>query len=648
MITPMCRVEIVCLNSIRDAVIRSLHAQGLLDIDNADVALEADTVAENDAEESQSPFFSPVSLEGESHQELVSVEEMERSLNEVLPLLSTQPADDDVRAAVTRVAAMSEEEWSQSLREKASVIRDLTRQRVALVDNIDVLHNYRLILKQVLPALGGPDTVLGKGTRAIVLSGDVDRAVTQLQEQFDEALGADCKFLYNKTGESNLVGLVTFPEARGEVVSTVLSSQGINPVYLSDDAYQNASIAEVISRLEAAMETQRQEVADLRTQVDTASVESGPELAAMKSIVADKLSQLRVKSQFAESQMVTVIQGWTPRDRFAELETAVEKEFPAQVDVNTIDHKGAAHLSIPTLLSNPSLFQPFEVVLKLFKPPTYGTIDPTIMVAISFILFYGFIVGDAVYGIVIWLTAHAMGRKWSHIPAMIDVSKVGKWMGYSSMFFGVMYGEYAGEIFHIPYVWFHRGHEVNQLLLYALYMGIVHIIMALVLGIYENYKHHHMAHAIEKLGMLLGVLSLIIISFGYFEVAPFDTQALKIVAGVLFAIGAVLIIKAMGIVLGAVGILEVMSVGGNIISYARLMALGLFAVTIADLANALPSQVGYAIGIPAAIALHSVNIAISMASPMIHALRLNFVEFLPKFYAPEGRAFNPFKKETTS
>ena len=67
-----------------------------------------------------------------------------------------------------------------------------------------------------------------------------------------------------------------------------------------------------------------------------------------------------------------------------------------------------------------------------------------------------------------------------------------------------------------------------------------------------------------------------------------------------------------------------------------------------DLANALPSQVGYAIGIPAAIALHATNIAISMASPMIHSLRLNFVEFLPKFYAPEGRAFNPFKKETTS
>ncbi|MCH7872883.1 MAG: hypothetical protein IID33_14400 [Planctomycetes bacterium] len=495
MITPMCRVEIVCLNPIRDAVIRSLHAQGLLHIDNAEIAPETGAEAEIEGDEIPVPFFSPVNLEGDSQRDLVSIEELERSLNEVLPLLSAQPSEEDLSAAVARVVAASEEEWTKSLREKATALREMTRERVALVDNIDVLGNYRLILKQVLPALGGPDTVLGKGTRAIVLSGDVDRAVTQLQEDFDAELGAACKFLYNKTGENNLVGLISFPEAKGDVVSGILSSHGINPVDLSDDQYRDASISEVISRIEAAMEAQRVEVADLRSQIEAASKESGPELVAMKSIVSDKLSQLRVKTQFAESQMVTVMQGWTPRDRFPALEKTVEDEFPGQVDVNRIDHEGAGDKAIPTLLSNPALFQPFEVVLKLFKPPTYGTIDPTIMVAISFVVFYGFIVGDVVYGIVIWLTAHALGKKWQHIPAVVDVGKIGKYMGLSTMVFGVLFGEYAGEIFGISPLWFHRGHDTNKLLIYALYMGIFHIITALCLGIYENYKHGHMDHA---------------------------------------------------------------------------------------------------------------------------------------------------------
>ncbi|MDP7639212.1 MAG: hypothetical protein QGG73_05790, partial [Candidatus Hydrogenedentes bacterium] len=637
------------------AVVQSLHAQGLLHIDEAETALDDEnSVVETDSgvEESEAPFFNPVNLEGDAQQELVSFENMARSLSEALPLLLTQPSADEVSAFLSHVVALSEEKWTQSLREKTSVIRDLTRRRAALRDNIDVLHNYRLILKQVLPALGGPNTVLGKGTRAIVLSGDVDRAAAQLRERFDEELGSDCEFLYNKTDDTALVGLVSFPEGKGDTVSSILSSQGISPVDLSDEDYQDATIAQVISRLEAAMEKQREQVYGLRTELETASMASGPELLAMKSVVADKLAQLRVKTQFAESQMVTVIQGWIPEDQYSALESAVESEFPGQVDVNRIKREGSGHQSIPTLLSNPKLFKPFEVVLKLFKPPTYGTIDPTIMVAISFIVFYGFIVGDVVYGIVIWLTAHALGKKLAHIPAGVDVSKVGKWMGGSSMFFGVLYGEYAGEWFPgllgIPHLWFHRGHELNQLLLYALYMGIFHIIFALCTSVWQNFKHHHMKHGFEKLGMLLGVLALNIVSFGYFEVAPFDAPNMQILAGILFFVGGVLIIWSMGIILGAVGILEVLSLGGNIISYARLMALGVFAVSIADLANELPAAAGYMIGIPAAIALHAANIAVSMASPMIHSLRLNFVEFLPKFYAPEGRVFNPFKKETIS
>ena len=117
-------------------------------------------------------------------------------------------------------------------------------------------------------------------------------------------------------------------------------------------------------------------------------------------------------------------------------------------------------------------------------------------------------------------------------------------------------------------------------------------------------------------------------------------------AGVLFVIGAALIFWTMGPVMGAVGILEIMSLGGNIISYARLMALGVAAIAIAGIANDLPSSMGPWIGIPMAIIVHLANIGLSIASPTIHSLRLNFVEFSPKFYAPEGKGFNPFKKET--
>jgi V/A-type H+-transporting ATPase subunit I len=119
-------------------------------------------------------------------------------------------------------------------------------------------------------------------------------------------------------------------------------------------------------------------------------------------------------------------------------------------------------------------------------------------------------------------------------------------------------------------------------------------------------------------------------------------QLVDIVVG---AIGVVLIFYAMGL-RGLVGVIEVMSLGGNVLSYARLMALGVASIALADIANMLPEKMGYVIGIPMALLVHVLNIGIGIASPTIHSLRLNFVEFLPKFYSPEGRGFNPFRKET--
>ena len=89
-----------------------------------------------------------------------------------------------------------------------------------------------------------------------------------------------------------------------------------------------------------------------------------------------------------------------------------------------------------------------------------------------------------------------------------------------------------------------------------------------------------------------------------------------------------------------------MSLGGNVLSYARLMALGIASIALADIANMLPGMFGYWLGIPAALLVHLFNIGIGVASPTIHSLRLNFVEFLPKFYSPEGKGFDPFRKET--
>lgn len=638
MIVPMTRVEFVCMSSVRNALVNALQEKGLLHLEEVATTSEA-----------APGFLDRVQLEGEDHAAFVKLEECERALNEIAPLLTVQPSALDLQASTKSMTGLAEAEIHVKTMSWAEQLRAVTRERAQAQDQIEVLKNYRGILEQVAPALGGSNVKLGKGTRALVLNGNVKKIVARLDERLrEEVPGSD--FHRNQVSRRQVVGLLSFPADKEDLVSRILGQEGITPVDMRDQGFGEATLGETIARIDKTIAHNQEIVQKNEGAANKLSRQFGADVLGAKAVVSDRLSRLRVQGQFAESQMVTVIEGWAPSERFDEFVKTAQTKFPGQVEVNRI--AAPENTLPPTLLSNPPLFKPFEVILKLFAPPTYGTVDPTIMIAFSFILFYGFIVGDVVYGAVIILVALWLGKKWKNVPAIQDASKIGVYMGISSIFFGVLFGEYAGEAIPsalgIPYLWFHRGHEQIRLLIYALYLGIVHILLALSLGVYENYRHRHMHHAIEKLGMLFGVSALIIFSFGFFDVAPFNTTPALVTAGILFVVGAGLILKELGPMMGSVGVLEILSLGGNIVSYARLMALGLAAIAIADIANGLPDAFGPIIGIPAAIVVHLVNIGISMASPTIHALRLNFVEFLPKFYAPAGRVFNPFKKETMS
>ena len=107
-----------------------------------------------------------------------------------------------------------------------------------------------------------------------------------------------------------------------------------------------------------------------------------------------------------------------------------------------------------------------------------------------------------------------------------------------------------------------------------------------------------------------------------------------------------LLVKASGI-RAPIQILEVVSLVGNVLSYSRLMALGIASMVLADVANSMVDTMGNVIiGILMAVIIHVANIALGIFSPALHSLRLNYVEFLPKFYEPVGRRYQPFRKES--
>ncbi len=644
MIADMARVELVCLSATRNRVVESLQAKGLLHLEEVPTALE------------DAPDFLNRATLCESDQAAMSqLEESDRALKEIAPLLTVAPSEIEVKSAVKGVAEWTPEATATKVRGWAESLRTVTRGRIERQDAIEVLNNYKGILESVAPALGGTGVKLGRGTRAIVLQGNVKKVVARLEQRLGDEIGPECQFHKNQTARNRLVGLLSFPVAKEDDVTRILGQEGVTPVDMREQGFADATIAEVLARIEKTVTQHQSEIVKFEGDANKISRQVGSELIAAKGIVADRLATLRVQLQFAQSKMVTVIHGWTPVDQYGALEAAVQREFPGEVEVNRIGLGDVPHHHVPTLLRNHSIFKPFELVMRLFKPPTYGTVDPTWMVGLSFVVFYGFILGDAAYGTVIVLLSMWIKSKWGKSEIGNAIGTIAMYMGISSIIFGVIYGEYFGnfvELWLWPKVFgaefhlylFHRAHRSTELLVFAILFGVLLIPTSLILGIREKLRHGHTNHAIEQLGMLLGLIALLLFVMGFLGVPGLSSTPMLAIEAALGLAAAVLLFYSMKL-MGLVGLIEVVSLGGNVMSYARLMALGIASIALADMANMMPGLMGYAFGIPMALLIHVANIGIGIASPTIHSLRLNFVEFLPKFYSPEGRGYNPFRKE---
>ncbi len=711
MIAKMDRVEIICLREALGDVLPYLQQKGLLDLQ--EVPLEAANIPD---------FLKRAEIDEDQSDEAARDYELDRMLRELVPLLKPTPTPAAIQAALPKVAEISDEAYPTMVRNWHRGLRALARRRTNANDNLEVLKNYRQLLHTLRPILGDRKVNFGENARALVLQGDTAHTTESLLDRMRAVAGPACEFVSEQVGRKHMVGVLLYPAEKNESVARVLREEGIVPVDAPEASEGETSLQESLKRVDAQIAEQTASKAEIEVQLSEFAAEHGPELAAMQRIIADKVASFKAVDSFAQSEMLAVIHGWAPSDELEALRAGLKREFDSEPIVNSLPMKDVPHSEVPTLLKNPGWLQPFEVLLSILRPPTYGTYDATLLTAVGFVFFYGFIVGDFVYGIAIGCFAHFLRMKWGHNVIVDNAGKVGYFMAASSMLFGVLFGEYWGNMGELawaklmaedhhsevhsdvehgdshadahdtdahadshanddahagehhgdehaaahggdehaehhgpapPGMLLHRMHEPALLLLVGVIVGLIHITLSLLLGVRESFRHNHMDHAIEKAGMLLAMLGIVVFACFYLQAGPFANTTFMWIAIGLYAAGGVLIFYAVKL-MGFIILLEVFSLCGNILSYARLMALGIAGVVVADLANSVAfgavstgSVLIAIIGVVGSFAIHAFNIALIMFSPTLHSLRLNYVEFLPKFYETEGRHFNPFKKEAT-
>jgi V/A-type H+-transporting ATPase subunit I len=352
--------------------------------------------------------------------------------------------------------------------------------------------------------------------------------------------------------------------------------------------------------------------------------------------------------------------------RVSELRGTLRARFGSDVVIHDLPADPHDAAQVPVLLDNHPVLKPFQRMLGLFKPPRYGTMDPTVYLAIFFPIFVGIVIGDVAYGALLFLFGWWMrnkawrGETWAIKlgpidlgmqvkPApLADMSWIIRIMAAWTMLFGVLYFEVFGNLFENLlglHAVFNRVELAISFFYLTVALGIVQVTLGNVLHLILALRHRHTVGVLESLALICGVLGLIILLGAMGNQLPksFFTPGIALLAAflVFFLIGITLNRYA------AMWLLEAISGMGNVLSYARLFGVGLAAAVLANVSNQLGGMFGPVwIGAFIGIVIQMVFFIFTLPGHIIQPARLNWVEFLTKlkYHDETGNSYQPLQK----
>ena len=335
-----------------------------------------------------------------------------------------------------------------------------------------------------------------------------------------------------------------------------------------------------------------------------------------------------------------VLHGWLAAAEVPALREALHGAFSGRVVLEELALLDEELDRVPVLLHNPAYFQPFEVFSRLLPLPRYTSFDPTPFIGLFFPLLFGMTLGDIGYGAILFAIAAPLA--WRGHGLAQDLGKVLGIAAVYTMLFGVLFGELFGDLgaawLGLHPLWFERSAAIMPTMIFAVAVGTAHVLLGLILGVWSDWRRRRGREALLRLGLLLAVLLLALAGLGRIFPVPW------LATGPLL-LGVAILLPVMSAAGGLLAPLELLKTLGNIISYVRIMAIGLCSVLLAVVANQLGGTIGnLLLGILVAAMLHAFNLLLGVFAPTVHTLRLHYVEFFSKFLDLGGRRFEPFGK----
>ncbi|MBI2107500.1 V-type ATP synthase subunit I [Candidatus Woesearchaeota archaeon] len=375
-------------------------------------------------------------------------------------------------------------------------------------------------------------------------------------------------------------------------------------------------------------------------------------LLAAEKYLSNELEKAEAPLRFAATKNAFFVSGWVPAGNISHVMNRLEKTLKNKLFISFDAPKPKD--DVPVKLNNKKYAKPFEFLLDLYSLPIYREFDPTLLIFLTFPIFFGFMLGDIGYGL-LSLGIFALMKK--KMPKAKNFFNIFMLSSVSTVFFGLLFGEFFGaeeighfELWHI----LSRSHDVMLLLSIAVGIGIVHLNLGLILGFFNERKLHGLKHAIYAKGswfILQGGTFILIAD----TINLISTSTLLIVFGFAITygllIGSILILLAIIMLIkgeGIIGPIEILGLIGNIGSYSRLMAIGLSSVMLAIVINEMAFEFLHKgnlyilAGILLLLIGHAINMALGWMGSFLHSLRLHYVEFFTKFFHGGGKKYSPF------
>ena len=458
----------------------------------------------------------------------------------------------------------------------------------------------------------------------------------------------------SQTGDYIYVYAVVLKEQADEF-SSAMGAEGFSRIIISGfDKSARKEIALLNQKKDELLketERKKEKYADLAK--DRGKIE------AAYDWLSSRIEIEHVKQKLYSTESACVLTGWVPESKIPILEKKLgEFECCYEFEDPSDDEK------VPVKLVNKKLVTPFESVLGLYSYPDYRGIDPTFVMSIFYFIIFGLIMQDVLYGALLCFGCAGL-IKILHTKkgtSMYKLLRTFSICGVSTMIFGFLFGGYFGDLpsaiatnmfgvtdFPDLAIVFNPVENPMPYLVISLALGAVHLIAGMLMKAYMLIREGKVLDAIFDIGLWLVLFAGIGLLFAVPDVGKW--VAIAGAAGLILTQGRAEKNIIMKLLKGIMSLYDIVSYISDLLSYSRIMALGLSGAIIAQVVNIIgtlggPTVVGFIVLILAMVLGHALNLALNLLGAFVHTARLQYIEFFNKFYIDGGDEFKPSKIKT--